>query len=405
MKHSKAILKFFFGLFLLFHLSGAYSQTIAVGDIYTKGVDMTPSIAAKLTRIELVKLEKYVVLDEFDMRSAMNGDSTFTDCYGKECLVRLGKKLDVDKIISGSFEVVGKKIVVTLKLIDVKSGTLKMTNSIEFADQPGELSRMTEITLREMHDMPVNSETKKRLGFEEEIITPPTVGRINNSGPRFGVSAAALGEMNKFFQRKTYNGGLDIYPVISNIGYQFEVQYIGTENFSALFEIIPNIGGMEQGQFIPSVSLLNGFRVGQQGWELAFGPAFGMRRVKTGVYQYPNGEHQGEFYDQQEWFNKEYEIWSANPENVDQTTGQWLPGRNFEAPSEDEFSTYLHKEGFAEFNASWVMAIGRTFRKGALNVPLNIYYSGNKFGGMIGASVGFNVVRSKSRSKKITQTY
>jgi hypothetical protein len=397
MKHSKALIKFFFGLFFIFHFTAAYSQSIAVGDIYTKGVEMTPSIAAKLTRIELVKLEKYVVLDEFDMRSAMNGDSSFVDCYGKECLVRLGKKLEVDKILSGSFEVVGKKIVVTLKLIDVKSGTLKMTNSIEFADQSSELSRMVEITLREMHSMPVNIETKKRLGFEEEIITAANIGRINNSGPRFGVSAAALGEMNKFFQRKTYNGGLDIYPIVSNIGYQFEVQYIGTENFSALFEVIPNIGGMEQGQFIPSISFLNGFRVGQQGWELAFGPAFGLRKVKSGVYLYPNSEHDGEFYDEQEWFNKEYETWSANPENVDQTTGQWLPGRTFEAPSEDEFSNHLHKNGITEFNASWVMGIGRTFRKGALNVPFNIYYSGNKYGGMIGASVGFNVVRSKTK--------
>lgn len=371
----------------------SFAQTIAVGDVYTSGVDMTPAIAAKMTRIEMVKLEKYAVLDEFDMRSALNGDSSIVDCYGQECLIKLGKKLNVDFILSGSIVKIGSKIVVTLKMIDVNSEKLSNTHLIEFADHPEELARMVEITLREMHDLPVNQETKRSLGYEEEIITSNSVGRINNSGPRFGVSAAALGDMNKFFQRKTYHGGLDIYPVVSNIGYQFELQYIGTENFSALFEIIPNFAGLEQGQFIPSLSLLNGFRFGQAGWEFAFGPAFGIRKTKKGLF------YEGEFYDEQAWFDHSYDVWSADPTNVDPVTGEWMPGRVFNAPSDDEYSSVLHRDGLTYFNASWVMAFGRTFRKGALNVPVNIYYSGNKYGGMIGASVGFNVLKTKKKIK------
>ncbi|MBK6526803.1 MAG: hypothetical protein IPG07_15360 [Crocinitomicaceae bacterium] len=46
------------------------------------------------------------------------------------------------------------------------------------------------------------------------------------------------------------------------------------------------------------------------------------------------------------------------------------------------------------------MAFGRTFRSGALNIPVNIYYSSNKFGGVIGASIGFNV---NKRIKAINQ--
>lgn len=365
------------------------AQTVAVSDIYTHGVDMAPDIAAKMTRIELIKLDKYVVLDVFDMNSALGGDTTFEDCYGKTCLIGFGKKLDVAKVLSGSYEALGKKIIITLKLVDVKTESLELTKSVEFGYYPNELSRMVEITLREMHGLEVNQETKRRLGFEEEVITSTQVGRINNSGPRFGIAAAAIGDLNKFFQRKTYYGGLDIFPIVSNLGYQFEIQYVGTENFSALFEIIPNIGGMEQGHFIPSLSLLNGFRFGQAGWEFAFGPALGVRKVKTG---YLDGT---KFYSEQEWFNEDYRIWASNPVNVNQTTGEWLPGQNYEAPADDVYSTYLHKDGYSDFNASWVMAIGRTFRKGGLNVPVNMYYSGNKFGGMIGMSVGFNVVKSK----------
>jgi hypothetical protein len=48
------------------------------------------------------------------------------------------------------------------------------------------------------------------------------------------------------------------------IGYQIEGQYVGTDNFSALVEGIFNISGLEQSNFIPSISLLNGFRFGKK---------------------------------------------------------------------------------------------------------------------------------------------
>jgi hypothetical protein len=55
-----------------------------------------------------------------------------------------------------------------------------------------------------------------------------------------------------------------------------------------------------------------------------------------------------------------------------------------------------------EFNTNWVMAVGRTFRSGALNIPVNLYYSGNKYGQVIGTSVGFNISKQK---KAINQQF
>ena len=46
---------------------------------------------------------------------------------------------------------------------------------------------------------------------------------------------------------------------------------------------------MEQGQFIPTLSLLNGFRFGQSGWEFAFGPSFGGRRMINGLNDLETG--------------------------------------------------------------------------------------------------------------------
>jgi TolB-like protein len=374
---------------LLFGSSILFAESIAVSNLNTHGVELTPEIAAKLTRIELIKIEKYVVLDEFDMRSALEGDEQFTDCYGKSCLIRLGQKLEVDYVLSGSIDALGTKIVVSLKLVDINNQNLKTTKSLEFADQPTEIARMIEIVLREMFGLESNEETKKRLLFNDELIVSNNLGRINNSGPRFGISAAVYGDLNKFFQRTPRTGGLGIYPIMSNLGYQFEFQYIGTENFSALFEIIPNLGGMEQGQFIPSISFLNGFRFGQSGWEFAFGPSFGMRKVINGIVS----DEDGIFYTEQEWFDKDYESWSADPNNVDTLTGVWL--NEYEAPSKSIYSKRLDTRGVTELNATWLMAFGRTFRAGALNIPVNFYYSGSKYGALAGVSVGFNIVTQK----------
>ena len=44
----------------------------------------------------------------------------------------------------------------------------------------------------------------------------------------------------------------------------------------------------------------------------------------------------------------------------------------------------------------FVMAFGRTFRAGALNIPVNVFYSSRQGGGIAGINVGFNVTKSKS---------
>lgn len=370
------------------------AETIAVTNFNTNGVHATPEIAAKLARLELVKLNKYTVLDEFDMAEVIESDASYSTCYGRTCLVEIGKKLNVDYMLSGNVDGLGTKIVVTIKMIDVKGNSLKLTRSMEFDNQEAELQRMIGIVLEEMHNIEPNAVTKSQLEFKNEVITSNNVGRANNNGPRVGFSYVAVGEMNEFFTRKESQGGLEILPVMTNIGYQFEAQYIGTENFSALGEAIFNIGGMEQGQFIPSLSLLNGFRFGSAGWEIAFGPSFGLRKTTSGFVN----KEDGIYYRQNEWESKTYESWHSNPANFNQLTGEVL--KPYVAPDQSIYSKHLDKRGNAELSANWIMAFGRTFRSGALNIPVNIYYSSNKFGGIVGASVGFNV---NKRIKAINQ--
>jgi TolB-like protein len=367
------------------------AETIAVTNFSTNGLHATPEITAKLARLELVKLNKYTVIDEFDMAEVMESDASYATCYGRTCLVEIGKKLNVDYILSGNIDGLGTKIVVTVKLIDVKGNLIKMTRSMEFDNQEAELQRMIGIVLEEMHGVTPNAVTKSQLEFKNEVITSNNVGRANNNGPRVGISYVAVGELNEFFMRNEGQGGLGIQPMMTNIGYQFEAQYIGTENFSALGELIFNIGGMEQGQFIPSLSLLNGFRFGSAGWEIAFGPSFGLRKTSSGLF-----DEGGNYHLEADYLIDHRNNWELDPLNYDQSTGEDLlvytrPGG---------FEKHLDARGNTELSANWIMAFGRTFRSGALNIPVNLYYSSNKFGGVIGASIGFNV---NKRIKTINQ--
>lgn len=388
----KAKLIYITALCLLLCTNFVYGQTIAVSEFSTNGVHATPSLVAKLTRLELLKINKYVVMDESDMLEIVNPNE-LNECYGKNCLIAMGESLKVPLIMSGSVDGFGNKIIVSIKLIDVKQKSIKLAHSVEFMNQEIELQRMIGIVLKEMHQLEVDPEIKKQLVFRNEIIISDNVGKINNSGPRMGVAFLHAGETYDFYKRNENQGGLGIFPAMTNIGYQFEGQYIGTENFSALAEVIFNVGGMEQGQFQPSLSLLNGFRFGTQGWEFAFGPSFGFRRTSSGLFN-----DQGKYITEYEARNADYDNYINNPANFDPETN--APIVEYSPLSKALFSENLDKRGDLKINTNWIIGVGRTFKAGALNIPLNLYYTYNRFGGAIGASVGFNVINNKTNINK-----
>lgn len=362
----------------LMTISTSFAASIGVGPIKTFGLFAEPETASTIARIELVKLEKYQVLDRFDMQEVEDYES-YQTCYGKTCLIEYGKELNVDFILSGSIDGLGNKIVITLKLIDVTQGAIVKTRTAEFDNQEAELQRMVGIVIQEMHDITPDPIIQKQLAFKNEVITSNNVGKVNNSGPRMGF-AYTVGTLNEFATRSEAEGGLEISPFVSNIGYQFEGQYVGTENFSALIEGLVNFTGLEQGKLIPSFSVLNGFRFGKQGWEFAFGPTFGFSKTSVGFFTTEDknllGESKPRYWTQSEFEGSEFS------ENGLTHYGY-------------EYTRNLDSRGRLDFNTRWVMAVGRTFQSGALNIPVNVYYSSQKGGGMVGLSLGFNVTRKK----------
>ncbi|UKN00717.1 hypothetical protein K6119_13350 [Paracrocinitomix mangrovi] len=356
-----------------------FAQSIAIGKINTYKVYADPSMASKLVRLEFIKLEKYSVLDEFDMLEIDNVEQ-FDDCFAKDCLLDFGQLLSVDFIVSGSIDKISDKIVVTLKMLDVKQKSIIKTATKEFEDNEVELQRMIGIVIKNMHDVENDPELVKRLEFKNEVITSTNYDRVRNSGPRIGM-AYAYGSLNEFMTRSENRGGLDIVPMLSVIGYQFEVQYVGTEKFSALFEFLPMFLGLEQGQFVPSLAVMNGFRFGRAGWEFAFGPSFGLTKESYG------------FFDKQAVFGDANLYWTEKD----------LFAEGYASDAYEEYGYKMEPfqdvRGDVKFSTRWIMAFGRTFSSGSLNIPVNVFHSSQKGGAMVGVSVGFNITKSKKKIK------
>ena len=361
------------------------SNTIAVANPNVNSLTIKPESVAKMMRLELIKINKYKVYDEFDMNEVIKAKEEYkVGCYGQNCLSRLGEELKVDYVMSGSIDGLGNKIVITIKIIDVKGQALYKSSVREFDNQETEVQRMVEIVLAEMHGLTVDKVLTDRLAFKNELITSNNVGKVNNSGPRIGF-AYLTGTVNEFATRASKYGGLGIQPFTSMIGYQIEGQYVGTENLSALVEGIINISGLEQGQFVQSISLLNGFRFGKANWEFAFGPRFGISSTSEGFFDEQNiYSTDARYFSQSDWYQYAMQN-SLDP--VDPGNG-YIFEKNFDRRGDKALAT------------TFLIAFGRTFQAGALNIPVNLFYSSQKGGGYVGVNMGFNVQKSKQPINK-----
>ena len=94
------------------------------------------------------------------------------------------------------------------------------------------------------------------------------VRQLNRSGPRVGVTW--LGGSIVDTLRTKFD--IDVAPVITQFGWQFERQFASLENGPvALNEWILLVGGLDQGAFLPSLTWLVGIRT-PGNFEIGVGP-------------------------------------------------------------------------------------------------------------------------------------
>ena len=364
-------------LFTFSLTSLAQVPTAAIVSVYTQGVKISPDMAESLMRIEVTKTGKFNVFDKLDMLEVLNENQVdVSNCFGKKCLTSVGSQAGVDKMITGAIENLGKKIVITVKLLDVKTGNYDKIAIEEFINLDTEVQTMMQIT------------TNKALGIENdpELLNnfvyfnqPPEapVTYIKNNGPRMGLSYVG-GDMGQVLQNPASMGGFDAAPIMTQIGYQFEGSYLSAGNFQALIEGLVFLTGVEQNMFNPSLAILNGFRSSKNGWEIGFGPTFRLSRMADGYYVDDVKENDN-------WrIDSEWRV----PANLD-TLSPW--GGYLDNPYESY--TRMDSRGDIKLQAGWVWALGKTFHSGYLNIPVNAFFSYNRNGYYIGVSMGFNITK------------
>ncbi|MEN8786819.1 MAG: hypothetical protein ABF270_03280, partial [Flavobacteriales bacterium] len=267
--------------------------TCTVLNIQVKGEQMiSSSEAGNITRHLMNKLSIYTILYDQDINYALTekssdlGKKLTYDCYSIQCLDNVGKLLNSNKMLSGYVERIRGNIIISFRELDVS--TSKITNSIsrEYKDIPTELKNMVFLTLQEMYGVEREKQMidyLTQINSREGVPNNPDVKRLNHSGVRMGV-VHILGDNGDILKRPAGQGGYDASATLFQFGYQFETQYLNQGRVQGLFEFIPTITGLEQGLFLPSLTVLHGLRDNKTGLEFAFGPTFGVSKVAKGYF-------------------------------------------------------------------------------------------------------------------------
>lgn len=105
------------------------------------------------------------------------------------------------------------------------------------------------------------------VGAQTVIPPPPPAKTVSLSGPRFGVTSLADGVVAKLQERS-----IEVRPLITQFGWQFERQFYSRDSgVAAVNEWVVLVGGLDQGEVLPSVSWLVGLRT-REGTEIGVGP-------------------------------------------------------------------------------------------------------------------------------------
>ena len=350
--------------------------TIAVISIDSKTIQSQDSeTIAYMVRLELEKTGLYNVMDRYEVAEIVaKNNLDISGCYAKSCLVATGRALGVSKMLSGSVELLGTKMVITLRLIDVASGTIEKSNATEYLDLP-EMQKMIRISIQKIVGItPDQNIVNQLIDYDVPIQSPKNAFHLN--GPRMGFSYTT-GQAGKILNAPLSQGGFNMFPVTFEFGWQQEIQYISAGNFQALIENIFLIGGLESGRCIPNYAPLLGFRFGKNAWEFAFGPTFRLVQEADGFY------------------DADGLIGPANAWHLQKEWAQNKPGTPF--PTNYTIDTRLDSRGPFTVSTGLVIAVGRTFHSGYLNIPVNVYAVPRQEGTSVGATFGFNIQKKNRR--------
>jgi len=360
-------------------------STVAILNIDTKGIIQDPKMVGNLVRLELGKTGAYIVFDNYEVSDALaKGHISIDSCFSKSCVLEIGRRLGAEKMLTGDVERLDEKIVITLRLIDVSSGSVEKSDVTEYQNLP-EIQKMVRISVAKIAGLqPDPALASVLLDYDTPIANPNN--SFTNNGPRVAVSYTLPGIVERRFEASEGIGGYNAPWYDVTMGWQQEFAYYSAGPFQAILEVVPAIGGFTYGMFIPSLTLLQGFRVGNWGLEFALGPNFRLMRMSQG------------------YFSRYIPTVTINNKGVKDTSytvdeGSWTRGA---APDPSLVSAELpDSRGGFELKTNLLLAAGITFHSGYLNLPLNVYLVPKKGGEGTtwGFSLGFNVANRKPKGE------
>lgn len=337
-------------------------QTIAVLHIESHGISLDSATVVDLTRVEIEKTGRFNVMNKYDVADALvKAGIDIKTCRGRECIAAAGKAAGSDNVLTGEVETFPNKIVVSLRIIEAATADIRYASTMEFLLLPSNAEQMISITMETMLGLPVNHELLKSLTEQsnyENAVNNPDEDKVNLSGPRTGLTFFT-GDLGKAYQLPKESGGYGWgkVPFMWNFGWQFETQFINSGYSQALFEYYLNVGGIDKGKIFPSATLLIGYRYNKYGLEFGIGPIFSIvRKAKMTV---PDS--------------------SSNTGSVD--------------------ISYPSPDGDPAINSGLMIAAGKTFKSGKMNIPVNLYVIPRQEGLSYGFSVGFNIKKNKQIQK------
>ncbi len=340
---------------------------IAVADIDVRGHKMNGNQVIQFAINELMRIDQFEVMDRYDIEYLTQRDSiSISGCFSKICLKDIGLRLGTDKIFTASISELGDKLNITVRVLDVKSGTFERVKIREFLNIPGSELEMLRICINELFGMANDTDIVNKLTQKSEFdntINNPYTLRLRSDGPRMGLTYAT-GYLATVLTKSEDQGGYGGNPYMFQFGYQFEKQYLNEGDFQALFEFIPMITGLDQGQFIPSVTLLNGLRNNTSGWEFAFGPTFALSKTAEGYFD----------------ANDNFIINPPSNKSLEEEAAALGKG----------IETRPDSRGITQISYGFLFAAGKTIKSGRLNLPINIFFVPGKNGLRFGLSMGWN---------------
>ena len=149
------------------------------------------------------------------------------------------------------------------KIVEVNADILKMKKE---ENPEGPLYSIAKTDINTVEYANGTKEVWNPKGDVEKDYEPTAEDRTKYNGPRVGCTYIGDG----YIADQMIRDGKT--PFISQFGYQFETRLFHIPSgLSGRMEFVPMLGGLEQGLFLPSASLMIGLR-GANGFEIGMGP-------------------------------------------------------------------------------------------------------------------------------------